>query len=136
MQKILLIAVACFIYLPGFAQQLSVDTIRWNTIELTDLNTNETVANEIYFVSQGNHSVKWVQNGGQVQIEFSVTSVEGQWPDAALPGTLTFQITDGTATGSLKFTKSSQNEVFVELHLRGTTSGIDMRYKINSYSKL
>jgi hypothetical protein len=136
MQKILLIVVACFIYLPGFAQQVTTDTIRWNTAELTDLNTNETVANEVYFVSQGNHSVKWVQNNGQFQIDFTVTQVDGQWPDVAAPGTITFQITDGTATGSLKFTKSTLNEVFAELHLRGTTSDIDLRYKISSYSKL
>lgn len=136
MRKILIILASLFIYQQSFAQQIGVDTIRWNTIEFIDLNTNEIVVNEIYFLSQGNHSVKWVQNGGQFQIEFSISNVEGQWPDTALPGTITFWITDGTATGSMKFTKSTGNEVSVELHLRGTTSDIDLRYKVNSYSKL
>jgi len=136
MKKTLIILASLFLYQQSFAQQITSDTIRWNTIEFTDLNTNVTVTNEIYFLSQGNHSVKWVQNGGQFQIEFSITSVEGQWPDTALPGTIILQITDGTATGSMKFTKSAGNEVSIELHLRGTTSDIDMRYKVNSHSKL
>jgi hypothetical protein len=120
----------------SLAQQVGLDTIRWNTIEFTDLNTNVIVPNEIYFISSGSQTIEWFQNNGQFKVDFTVSSVSGNWVNLAVPGSVTFQITDGIATGTLLFTRSSSTEVFIELHLRGTTSNIDLRYKISNYSKL
>lgn len=120
----------------AIAQQIASDTIRWNTVELTDLNTNVIVANEVYFITKGNQEVQWVQNNGQAKVDFIVTNSTGQWPNLAVAGEITFQISVGNAAGSIKFSRTPTNVVHVEIHLRGTTSNIDLRYKINGYSKL
>jgi hypothetical protein len=136
MKHLLSIAIIISFHQFGFAQELGVDTIRWNVTEFTDLNTDSKVQNEAYFVSVGNQSIKWVQQSGAHTVEFKVTGIDGELADTKSTGARLFRISDGQASGTIKFLKTESGESSIELHIKGSTSDIDLRYKISSHVKL
>jgi hypothetical protein len=59
------------------------------------------------FITEGDQPIKWVQTGAAGTTEFTVTSIEGEWGDVSLPGTVTFHVSlDGTV-GSIIIIKES-----------------------------
>lgn len=135
--KTLITAIAIILgYQVSYAQRIIADTIKWNTSEFVDINTDVKVANEATFISQGKYSIKWVQQAGAYTTEFSVSDIEGEWSDLNLFGAIVYRISAGSAVGTIKFVRTNTQEIFVEMHIKGSTSDIDLRYKISSYSKI
>lgn len=76
----------------SLCQNISQNTILWEAIEVTDLQTASTTALACQFITATNTSVEWIQKKGTLRTFYNVASVEGRWSDVSSPGSITFSL--------------------------------------------
>jgi hypothetical protein len=110
------------------------DTIRWSSLQFTDLNTNISVDGQFQFLTYGSSKIEWVQRNGKLVYTFSVSKVEGNWADANADGSIIYTIKLNEMTGTLSISRSAG--MSIDLNLSSISDKIKNRYIVNKFDIL
>lgn len=94
----------------GQGQDISTASLRWTSTSTVDLKTNEPSDYSCAFISSPTE-IQWLQKNGQSVKHFAITGTVGSWSTISEPGTVTFQVSEGTTTGTIVFSKSATGTV-------------------------
>jgi len=90
------------------------DTVRWEYGIVENRVKSETVPHAGHFISYGDNSFLWVQNGVDRKYLFKTRSLKGDWNDAKKNGQLVYRVTCNGEEGTLKLVRTRQR-LIVEL---------------------
>lgn len=83
--------------------RVSSDTLVWTSAQTVDLYSNEAMDYSCLFVSYPNESLHWT-TGEDVRI-LDYVSAEGSWEDTGTDGNITWMVSFGEASGTVKFSR-------------------------------
>lgn len=105
--KPFIIAVLFAAFASGAGAQSMTDTLTWTVDNLTDMKTNVSSSYSCTFKTMGNNDITWVQGGGTFLSTLTVTSVAGTWADIKQAGNVTYAVTLGEKSGSIRFERNA-----------------------------
>ncbi|MBL7851127.1 MAG: hypothetical protein JNN04_09510 [Cyclobacteriaceae bacterium] len=89
-------------------QSLTSAQLTWTSSGMYNKTNQETVAYGCTFET-GPGVVKWIQKGGAVVYEFTVTGARGSWQNVAEDGELTLDVTFRGQPGTIRFARSGSS---------------------------
>jgi len=118
--------------LPLQAQVLR-DEVHWNSAKSVNLNTGDTLAFVVNFVSQEN-KIDMVQ--GEYTMPFFIQSIQGTWNDIALAGALACVVKDDAGTsGQIILGRDSAGLYIIVDMTPGNPDGVNRRFIIDSHQQ-
>jgi len=103
------------------AQNISADTVTWNSTRAVGEVNNDQIVYNCQFITRAAQSIDWIQKNGARVNHYTVTGVEGSWPDVTFDGQVVYQVTLATYSGEITFSKSSGQTT---VHLNISASGL------------
>lgn len=91
-KRILLLVSLSLVCSVCLSQNISSEHLTWEAVEATDLQAASTVAMKCLFKTNANKTVEWIQKKGEKTSLYTVTAVEGSWPNVAKTGTITYAL--------------------------------------------
>jgi len=82
--------------------------MQWSSIKTMDVNKGSSKDEVSSLINYGTTRFEWKNQDGSIRKTFQVIEVIGDWTNAALPGNLTFEVTDGTNSGTITIRKDDQ----------------------------
>ncbi|HTJ53420.1 MAG TPA: hypothetical protein VL443_28390 [Cyclobacteriaceae bacterium] len=98
----------CF-YLSAKAQNVKTSTIQWSSTKTMDINKGDSNDEATTLTNFGTTRFEWKNQDGSMRKNFQIIEVVGDWTNAASAGSLTFEVTDGTNSGTITIRKDDQN---------------------------
>lgn len=117
------------------AQDISTNTIKWNSSSFTDLNSNTDVSNSCQFITDGDKKIQWIQDNGKFVVDWKITKSSGKWPDVNQPGSISLTFADDKVKGELTIKKEGTGWL-MNLTISGGPSDFNLRYAVSSIEKL
>ena len=104
MRLLTTITILFFVASSSIAQTLSVntDTLVWQVTGFYNSSTGNEASLASQFTSQPD-AILWSQNSGSQLDTFTINSQSGTWADASQDGSVTFNVTWKTLSGTLQF---------------------------------
>lgn len=103
---LLFIATVCLVAIDANAQRsvnVVGDTVQWNYGSgLNKARSNESMSITGYFISYGDKTMVWVQNGTDTKYTFDIKQVEGAWTDSNKQGQIVYQAVCDGISGTIK----------------------------------
>lgn len=109
MIKILPILLLTCFCLSSKAQNVKTATIQWSSVRTMDINKGDSKDEATTLTNYGTTRFEWKNEDGSIRKTFQVIEVVGDWTNAALPGSLTFEVKDGTNSGTITIRKDDQS---------------------------
>ncbi|HTJ52108.1 MAG TPA: hypothetical protein VL443_21750 [Cyclobacteriaceae bacterium] len=103
----LIIALAEFA--SGYSQNVKTSTIQWSSVKTMDINKGDSNDEATTLTNYGTTRFEWKNQDGSMRKNFQIIEVVGDWTNAASDGSLTFEVTDGTNSGTITIRKDDQN---------------------------
>lgn len=129
MKAMIFLVALIFPLITAKCQDILKDQLRWNSGSTTDLHTDESRTYACAFISRPGE-IQWFQKGGQSVKTYRIRQQEGSWSDVSGNGSIVFNVTDGSATGTITFQRSgSVISVTMDFSALGTTA-IKRRFDI------
>jgi hypothetical protein len=101
-----------------YAQNPGNQTIIWNSIKAINQADSKEVVYNCSFKTYATQSLDWVQ--GTHRSNFTVTSTDGQWTDLSQDGQETYNVQNGSITGSFLFSRNAgQYSLHMKLYVDG-----------------
>lgn len=116
-------------------QSMIAENLRWSAVKFLDHSTTETTSHNSSFETSS-EKILWIQRGGKLVYEFTISGSEGIWPDVSVNGQLVFFVEFKGNKGTVKF--SRENELITikpEILVEGTNM-LPYTFTINSITKL
>jgi hypothetical protein len=98
------------------AQNILTDTVTWSVVSAVNQTDQSQFAYACSFITYGANAMDWSQSNGEDVSHYTVTSVNGQWPNVAVDGITTYSVQNGSITGTVTFS-SSDHVITVHLQL-------------------
>jgi len=109
MKKLLpILFLTCF-YLNAKAQNVKTSTIQWSSTKTMDINKGDSNDEATTLTNYGTTRFEWKNSDGSMRKTFQIIEVVGDWTNAASNGSLTFEVTDGTNSGTITIRKDGDN---------------------------
>lgn len=105
MKKALLISLIVGFAISVRGQSIVNDRLAWSVTGFLNKANQESIAYSCRFESEPG-KIKWIQKGGSVIYEFSITGKQGAWKDASKDGELTYSVTFRNKPGTIRFARS------------------------------
>jgi hypothetical protein len=96
-----------------YAQNIRTSNLQWEADQVTDKQTNKTSAFSCVFKTTPN-SVEWIQKKGELKVQYSIISTEGEWDDLNARGTITYVIERKGKRSKIIFMRSASG-LFISL---------------------
>ena len=109
MKKLLPILFLMCFYLSAKAQNVKTSTIQWSSTKTMDINKGDSNDEATTLINYGTTRFEWKNSDGGMRKTFQIIEVIGDWTNAASTGSLTFEVTDGTNSGTITIRKDNQN---------------------------
>jgi len=74
-----------------------------------DINKGDSKDETTTLTNYNTTHFEWKNEDGSLRKTFQIIEVVGDWTNAASPGSLTFEVTDGTNSGTITIRKDDQN---------------------------
>lgn len=98
------------------AQNVATAVIAWNSQSTLEANEGQQTEEATSFVTHGTTSMEWKEANGNTRKNFQIIQAIGEWIDASQPGWLQYEVTDGTASGTISIKKNAtETKVFIVL---------------------
>lgn len=134
--RIVLMALMSIVISESPAQDVLVNTLRWNVSELTDLLSGSTEEHSCYFITHKKDKISWAQKDGEVLFDLDIKSTTGTWDDVNFPGEIFYKVKLDGCVGSITIKKVNDAYEII-LELRGLEDGdIVNRYSVSSFEIL
>jgi len=104
-----LLAVLTFCIIQAKAQNVKNSTIQWSSVKTMDINKGDSKYEATTLTSYNTSSLEWKNEDGSLRKTFQIIEIVGDWSNAATPGSLTFEVKDGTNSGTITIRKDDQN---------------------------
>ena len=109
MKKFLLILFLTCFCLIGKAQNVKTSTIQWSSFKTMDVNKGNSNDEATTLTNYGTTRFEWKNSDGSLRKTFQIIEVIGDWSNVASAGSLTFEVTDGTNSGTITIRKDDQS---------------------------
>lgn len=109
MKKVLMVLVLILFAGSAFAQTDSLNirlaNLKWNSYEFLDSAKGSYIEHDSYFLTHGEGSIDWHQqkDGEEKVTTFSITQIEGSWPDITVSGSITYSVMLNEVNGKIIF---------------------------------
>jgi|ERR1041385_6701540 hypothetical protein len=113
----------------GSAQSMT-DTLTWSVDKLTDLKTNNSFDYSCTFKTKGNNDITWIQGKGTVINTLKVSHVDGTWADVSQAGSITYSISLGEKSGTIRFERTDDS-VSITIDFT-STDGLKHSYHVSA----
>lgn len=131
-----LFLVMAFICKAQQALNIKSDTISWQYGNGENIAKSESLSITGRFISYGDKSFRWIQNGTDKQYVFDVKSVNGSWPDISKTGEVEYTAVCEGISGTIRIYRSGGS---VDIHLDFNQKDKltpNIVLKVNSFSKI
>lgn len=117
MKRIISTLLLTIILLPfAKAQNVTTNNIKWNSQSTLEANEGQQTEEATSFITHGTTNMEWKEANGTIRKNFQVIQIIGQWTDASQPGWMQYEVTDGTASGTISIKKNAtETKVFIAL---------------------
>ena len=88
-------------------QNITTQTISWPISRIIDVNTGELTTPEDRIVSHGTTKIEWIDKKGILKKTFTITEVNGTWPNIQKTGTITYEVDYQGNRGTVTFQKTT-----------------------------
>lgn len=115
-----------------FAQSGNIlsQTRTWNSTKGIDLQTNDTLAVQMKFISYSSDKIEYHDPSANVQV-FDVTGTTGTWTNIAQPGSMTYQVSFLNQSGVITIERTTTG-IFLTVDMTNGGSGMKIKYTIYS----
>ncbi|HEY8935921.1 MAG TPA: hypothetical protein VIM65_11900 [Cyclobacteriaceae bacterium] len=113
MKKFITILFLTFLCLGLKAQNVKTSTIQWSSIRTIDGSKGENKDEVTTLTNFSTTRFEWTNEDGSLRKTYQIIEVVGNWTNAATPGSLTFEVTDGTSSGTITIRKDDNQNTNV-----------------------
>lgn len=109
MKRIIHLSIALFLFssTAAIAQNIATQTIRWNAVQVLDLQTG-SATQDIHYVITSADEIKWYDSYGVLKQTFQITQRQGSWSNVAQPGSIFCEVTAGERRGRIEISRTSE----------------------------
>jgi len=112
------------------AQVITTQNLVWQASSAVDVNTGDILSTEgDKVVSHGSTSVEWKDSQGNVRYTYTVNTVNGTWNNVSNNGSIIYQVTTGSKSGTITFIRSG-SEISVRILVLNDGDDIPDMYEI------
>jgi hypothetical protein len=86
----LILLSALFFASSGLSQNIKTSKLIWQIDQVINLQNQTSSAYHAIFKTNADQSVEWIQKKGQLNTQYEVTGIEGNWVDLSTQGSITY----------------------------------------------
>jgi hypothetical protein len=126
----------------GYAQadstNIRVANLKWKSHEFMDSAKGLYIEHSSYFITHGERSIEWYQqkDGEEKITTFSVSQVQGSWPDVSGSGTITYQVSLNNVHGLIVFQCDGERITAAMVFNHSSVGNLNYVYTISSLENL
>jgi hypothetical protein len=123
MKNLLLLSILLSGFYISKAQNIKTATIQWSSIKTIDVSVGDISDEATTLVSYGTTKLEWKNDNGSVRKTFQVIEVIGDWTNVSSNGSMLYEVSDGSNTGTITFRKDSSGTKVLIVIVNGTSTG-------------
>src|SRR5882672_10991025 len=102
---LILLTLSIGIHMCSDAQDIRQKTLNWTSSSNINQADNDTTTYSCSFSTLADQQVNWIQKNGADVSTYTVTSVEGTWPNVNTDGQVTYHVSQGSLAGAIILSK-------------------------------